>query len=84
VIAADVVYNAVLGAALTRLVRACRARGLVVVVADSGRPFFEQGTLVPVDAALIEVPPAVEGAAFRRVTLYRGDSPTAPPRPEAR
>ena len=81
VIAADVVYNAALGAALTRLVRACRARGLVVVAADSGRPFFEQGTLVPVDAALIEVPRAVEGAAVRRVTLYRGDSSMAQPRP---
>ncbi len=84
VIAADVVYNAALGAALTRLVRACRARELVVIVADSGRPFFERGALVPITSDEIEVPQAVEGAARRRVTLYRGDASAPPPRPAER
>lgn len=73
VIAADVVYNRALGAALTQLLRRCRERGIDVVVADSGRPFFDAAGLRAIAVHDVPVPPAVEGTGARRVTLYRCD-----------
>lgn len=71
VIVADVVYNRDLGAALGRLLAGCRARGLDVVVADSGRPFFEPTGLVAVAVYDVPVPIAVEGRGTRQVTTWR-------------
>jgi len=70
VIAADVVYNRDLGAALSRLLARCRARGVDVVVADSGRPFFSDQGLRPLAVHEVPVPVAVEGTATRRVTVH--------------
>ena len=71
VIAADVVYHRDLGAALTRIISACRARGIALIVADSGRPFFDPAGLTAVLTRDVPVPLSVEGQASRRVVLYR-------------
>jgi predicted nicotinamide N-methyase len=71
VIAADVVYNRDLGAALGRLLSRCRVAGIDVVIADSGRPFFDATGLCVVAVHEVPVPVAVEGRPTRRVTSYR-------------
>ena len=71
ILAGDVVYNAVVGEALAAAVRRWRAAGRTVIVADSGRPFFDAGDLVEFAAFDVEVPRAVEGVERRRVRLYR-------------
>jgi predicted nicotinamide N-methyase len=71
VIAADVVYNRELGLALSRLIGQCRSRGIDLVVADSGRPFFDPAGLAPTESSDVPVPFGVEGRASRRVVLYR-------------
>jgi predicted nicotinamide N-methyase len=70
VIAADVVYNRALGAAMKQLLERCRQRDIDVVVADSGRPFFEASGLRAVAAHEVPVPVGVEGTGTRRVTVY--------------
>lgn len=70
VIAADVVYNRDLGEALTRLLARCREAGIAVVVADSGRPFFNPAGLRAVAVHDVPVPAGVEGTSARRVTLH--------------
>jgi len=71
VIAADVVYNRELGLALARLIGQCRSRGIDVVVADSGRPFFDPAGLAATETSDVPVPFGVEGRSSRRVVLYR-------------
>lgn len=71
VIAADVVYNRDLGAALEGLLTRCRAQGVDVVVTDSGRPYFDPTGLRPTAVHDVPVPVGVEGRTTRRVTTYR-------------
>lgn len=70
VIAADVVYNRALGAGLAGLLARCRASGVEAIVADSGRPFFDDRGLRPLAVHDVPVPAAVEGTATRRVVVY--------------
>lgn len=71
VIAADVVYSRELGLALSRLIGQCRPRAIDVVVADSGRPFFDPAGLSATETSDVPVPFGVEGRSSRRVVLYR-------------
>jgi predicted nicotinamide N-methyase len=70
VIAADVVYNRALGAAMKQLLERCRQRDIDVVVADSGRPFFDASGLRALAMHEVPVPVGVEGTGTRRVTVY--------------
>jgi len=71
VLAGDVVYNVDVGAALVQRARAWRAAGKDVVLADSGRPFFDADGAAVLARHDVPVPFAVEGVASRSVTLYR-------------
>lgn len=75
IIAADVVYNRALGAALSAIIKAARDVADVghvdLVVADSGRPFFDPGWLTPTLEMTVPVPHSVEGRAERSVRLFR-------------
>lgn len=69
VLAADLVYNRDLGAALARRARRWIAAGKQVVLADSGRPFFDDIGL-PVRATFsVPVPRGVEGRDVRDVRV---------------
>jgi len=71
ILAGDVVYNAVVGQAVVAAVRRWRTAGRTVIVADSGRPFFDADDLVEFAAFDVDVARAVEGVDRRRVRLYR-------------
>jgi predicted nicotinamide N-methyase len=71
VLAGDVVYNVDVGRALGARVRAWQQRGVDVVLADSGRPFFDPGVAVAVARFVVPVPVAVEGTGTRTVTVWR-------------
>lgn len=71
VLAGDLVYNVDVGARLVQRVRAWRNAGRDVVLADSGRPFFDADGAPAVARYEVAVPLAVEGVARRTVTLYR-------------
>jgi predicted nicotinamide N-methyase len=68
IIAADVVYNAALGSALASIIDAHPD----VVVADSGRPFFDARGLPLILTRTVVVPFAVEGTRTREVCVYQG------------
>jgi hypothetical protein len=51
--------------------RSWRARGAEVVLADSGRPFFDPGDHVAIAVHDVAVPVAVEGCRARTVRVYR-------------
>jgi predicted nicotinamide N-methyase len=78
VLLGDVVYNVDTAARLVQRVRAWRAAGKDVVLADSGRPFFSADGAPTLAAFDVDVPRAVEGVARRRVTVYRHDPPSTP------
>ncbi len=70
VIAADLVYNRELGAVLATRVRQWLRAGKRVVLADSGRPFFDDVGL-PVRARFtVPVPRGVEGKDVRDVRVF--------------
>ena len=71
VLAGDVVYNVDVGRALVARARAWRQRGVDVVLADSGRPFFDPDDHVAVARFDVPVPVAVEGCGRRAVTVWR-------------
>jgi predicted nicotinamide N-methyase len=71
VLAGDLVYNVELGACLVQRARVWRARGIDVVLADSGRPFFDPDGAAAVARFDVAVPLCVEGVARRTVTVYR-------------
>jgi predicted nicotinamide N-methyase len=77
VLAGDVIYNVDTSALLSERVRSWRTRGVDVVLADSGRPFFEADGALPVARYEVEVPRAVEGVTSRVVTVYRHPPPNA-------
>ncbi len=77
VLAGDLVYNVEVGARLVQRVRSWRARGKDVVLADSGRPFFDADGAPAIARFDVAVPFAVEGVTTRTVTVYR--RPPAPP-----
>ena len=69
VVAADLVYNRELGAVLAQRARRWIAAGKRVVLADSGRPFFDDVDL-PVRARFtVPVPRGVEGKDVRNVRV---------------
>jgi predicted nicotinamide N-methyase len=68
VLAADLVYSATQLDAFRAFVDDNRER---IVLADSGRPFFDACGLAPVSAFAVEVPRAVEGVTTRTVRIYR-------------
>jgi hypothetical protein len=61
----------VVGQAVVAAVRRWRTAGRTVIVADSGRPFFDADDLVEFAAFDVDVARAVEGVDRRRVRLYR-------------
>jgi predicted nicotinamide N-methyase len=70
VLAADLVYNQSLGAALAQRSRAWSSTKQVVL-ADSGRPFFDAAGLRAVASWVVPVPRFVEGRSERTVVMYR-------------
>lgn len=79
VLAGDLVYNVDVGARLVERARSWRARGMDVVLADSGRPFFSADGAPALARFDVAVPLAVEGVSVRTVTVYR-HPPAARPR----
>jgi predicted nicotinamide N-methyase len=71
VLAGDLVYNVDTGARLVQRARSWRAAGKDVVLADSGRPFFDADGAPVVARHDVAVPFAVEGVTRRTVTVYR-------------
>lgn len=76
VLAGDVVYNQAVGAAFARALAALAQQQKTVLVADSGRPFFDPGPLTLISERDVDVPVAVEGKGARRVRLYCTQQPT--------
>ena len=70
VLAGDVVYNVDLGVAFSASVRVWRAQGRTLVLADSGRPFFDAGDLQQRLLFEVDVPRALEGVSRRVVRVY--------------
>ncbi len=70
VLAADLVYNQVLGAALATRTKAWSSTKQLVL-ADSGRPFFDPAGLRAVASWVVPVPRFVEGRSERTVVIYR-------------
>ena len=70
VIAGDVVYNADVGVAFAACVRRWKSEGRLVVLADSGRPFFDAAGLPERLRFDVDVPYAVEGVAHRTVRVF--------------
>jgi predicted nicotinamide N-methyase len=75
VLIADLVYNERLAAALVAQLPVLAAANREVLVADSGRPFFDRvrsaAALLPVGIATVPVARAVEGVSVRTATAYR-------------
>lgn len=82
VLVGDLVYNRTMGGILATDIRELRAAQpeVALVVADSGRPFFDPAGLSPRRDFLVAVPTGVEGTAQRRVVLYGDLGPGAGPR----
>ncbi|MFZ9886532.1 MAG: class I SAM-dependent methyltransferase [Myxococcota bacterium] len=72
VLAGDLVYSRDRGEQLAVAISQWLKTGTIVVVADSGRPFFSPGPLPCVLEADVDVPASVEGASTRRVRVYAG------------
>ncbi|MDP2340661.1 MAG: methyltransferase domain-containing protein [Deltaproteobacteria bacterium] len=70
VVAGDVVYNRNTGLAFAACVRAWKSEGRTVVLADSGRPFFDPAGLPERLRFDVDVPRAVEGVSTRIVRLF--------------
>ncbi len=70
VLAADLVYNQSLGAALAQRTKAWSSTKQLVL-ADSGRPFFDAAGLRAVASWVVPVPRFVEGKSERTVVIYR-------------
>jgi len=70
VIAADLVYNRELGAALATRAKQWLAVGKRVVLADSGRPFFDDVGLPERARFTVPVPRGVEGKDVRDVRVF--------------
>jgi predicted nicotinamide N-methyase len=70
VLAGDLVYSRELGERLRRAVPSWRERGAHVVLADSGRPFFDDCGLPRILEVEVPVPPSVDGVDRRRVCVY--------------
>lgn len=70
VLAADLVYNQSLGAALATRAKAWSSTKQLVL-ADSGRPFFDPAGLRAVASWVVAVPRFVEGTSERTVVIYR-------------
>ena len=71
VLVGDLVSSARHANGFAALVAEVMARGTTLVVADSGRPFFEPRGLAPFFSATLALPGEVDGGAARTVTLYR-------------
>ncbi len=71
VLAGDVVYNADTGKAFASCLRSW-TRNRRVIVADSGRPFFDAAGLAQTDEFVVDVPRGVEGVDVRVVKVFRG------------
>ena len=69
VLAADLVYNRELGAVLARRARHWLTAGKRVVLADSGRPFFDDVGLPQRAQFTVAVPRGVEGKDVREVRV---------------
>jgi predicted nicotinamide N-methyase len=70
VIAGDLVYSQTQAEPARRAVQAWLARGSRVVLADSGRPFFDACGLPCIHTATVPVPRVVEGVSEREVRVY--------------
>ena len=70
ILAGDLVYNETMGAQLKTAVPVWRERGKIVVLADSGRPFFSACGCAPLLRYDVRVPRIVEGVSSRAVTVY--------------
>lgn len=70
VLCGDLVYSKDVAAAAARAVARWRARGARVVLADSGRPFFDPQGLPLLVKREVDVPKVVDGVARRVVRLY--------------
>lgn len=71
VLCGDLIYSATQRDRFARALALWDAQGRAVLVADSGRPFFDAGTLREVLVVDVEVPRGVEGAARRTARVYR-------------
>lgn len=74
VLAGDVVYNADVGVAFAACLRRWR-QDKRLIVADSGRPFFDPAGLPQTDEFVVDVPRGVEGVDVRTVRVFRGAPP---------
>ena len=70
VVAADLVYSATQVDAFRARVAAWIANGKRVLLADSGRPFFDACGLVEVSRCDVAVPKIVDGVSTRSVRIY--------------
>jgi predicted nicotinamide N-methyase len=70
ILCADLIYSEAQRAPFARALARWKAEGREVLVADSGRPFFDPNGLVARRHIDVEVPRGVEGKTTRRATLY--------------
>lgn len=71
VLAGDLVYGEAIARAFEHALTAWRARGIEVIVADSGRPFFSTNGLARVVSYDVDTPRSLDGKSHRTVTIYR-------------
>lgn len=71
ILAGDVVYGEQQRDAFAAALMGWRAHGREVIVADSGRPFFDPRGLEPLCAFDVDTPVTLDGKAQRTVTVYR-------------
>jgi len=73
VLAADVCYQRELAAVALKFLRAARAAGADVLLADPGRAFVPKESLTPVTRYQVPVLAVLEDAPVKQVTIYRLD-----------
>lgn len=71
ILAGDLVYGEALHTAWARALATWRAEKREVIVADSGRPFFDPAGLTRLIAYDVDTPRVLDGKAKRTVTVYR-------------
>lgn len=71
VLAADLFYERGPAQRLLRCLREAAARGVLVLMADGGRPFAPEGGLEPLETATVAVDDDLEGVGTRTVRVAR-------------
>lgn len=80
VICADLVSRQAQRGPFADAVALWHSRGAEVLLADSGRPFFDAQGMAPLHEEQVEVSSRVDGAGTRTVRLYGGGAPLTPRR----